>query len=187
MSVPASSQPPPPASPNPQPPPSALGPVQLGTQPAPSPKPKSRTTLFVVVGVVVAAVVILGTLAAVGAFSAKKTSSASVPPARFAEVQYIVIYSSDNVCDLQLNPGAPIKYFVYTAYFSPRQSFELESVPNFNTTSCIVRAVTTNTTGFSVTSAQVPLAIPGDGDADMNLTVALPATPFQGNLNLVFL
>ena len=59
-------------------------------------------------------------------------------------------------------------------------------VPNFNSTACTIKGISTNTTGFALGAVRVPVTISGHGNATVNLTVTSPSSSFTGNLNLVF-
>ena len=57
---------------------------------------------------------------------------------------------------------------------------------NFNSTACTVGQVSTNTTGFSVTNAQLPLTLGAGASRYLNLTMVLPPNSFDGPLNLIY-
>jgi hypothetical protein len=109
----------------------------------------------------------------------------SPPPP--VQVEEIAIYSPNNVCGLNVNG---IAYYGFNSSTSANQTLDFP-VPNYNSTSCTVHGVTTNTTGFSITYAQVPLTIPagnaqGSVNASMNVTIISPPSSFSGVLNLIF-
>ncbi len=99
------------------------------------------------------------------------------------DVTTIYIYAPDNVCGLNSNPQA---YYGFNATPGSPQAIGLE-VENFNTSaSCTVRGVLTNTSGFGVTGANLPLVIPAKGNGTLNFTLDLPSSSFSGSVNLVF-
>ena len=109
--------------------------------------------------------------------------------AQTVQVNVFVAFAPNDVCGLRTNPTE------FHPGFTDRPGgtdlFEFR-VPNYNVTgSCTVRGVTTNTSGFSFSDAQVPLTIPaatlaGPGEAYLNLTVHLPGSSYSGSLNLIF-
>jgi hypothetical protein len=136
-----------------------------------APPPRRRRTRWVVVIVVVLVVIIAVVAAAYLLFPA--------PP---IQVQAINVWAPDNVCGLNSNP---IYYYGYNGSTGATQTIDFE-VPNFNVTSCTVVGVVTNSSGFAISAVQVPLSVPGDGTADMNMTITSPSSPFTGDMNLVF-
>ncbi len=102
----------------------------------------------------------------------------STPP---VQVQYINIWAPDNVCGLNTNP---IGFGGYNSSTSASEPLELE-MPNFNTTSCRISTLTTNTTGFTLSQVEVPLTLPGNATVGLNLTIQSPGSAFNGLLNLV--
>jgi hypothetical protein len=103
----------------------------------------------------------------------------SSPPIQVANMN---VWAPDNVCGLSANP---IGYQGYSGSTNTSTAFELE-VPNFNSTSCTITSVTTNTSGFALSDIQEPLTVPGSGNTTMNLTISSPDVAFSGNLSLVF-
>ena len=122
--------------------------------------------------VLVVVVLIVG-IAAVDYFEAK-------PPA--IQVPFLVVWAPNNVCGLNANP---IEYYGFNSSTSQAQELDLP-VPNYNTTACTVTGVSTNTSGFSLSMIQVPVTVAGSGTGSMNLTITPPASPYSGNMNLVF-
>jgi len=104
------------------------------------------------------------------------------PPPPAVVVGSIVVWAPDNACGLNLNR---ISYSGYNSSTGAAIPFELE-VPNFNTTACTVAGVVTNSSGFTVSGVQAHVAIPGYGQATLNLTITSPGSSFAGNLDLVF-
>jgi len=137
---------------------------------APPPRRRSRALVVVVIVIVVVLV------ASVAAYEFL------VPAAPAIQVGEIDIWAPDNVCGLDSNP---IFYYGYNASTGSGVSIDL-GVPNYNSTSCVVAHVATNTSGFTLSAIQVPLMIVGNGTASMNMTVTSPGSSFTGDLNLVF-
>jgi hypothetical protein len=99
------------------------------------------------------------------------------------QVNDINIWAPDNVCGLNANP---IDYPGFNSSTGASQPIEFD-MPNFNSTSCTVTSVSTNTTGFTLSDIQVPLPIPANSTVSMNITITSPSSSFSGYLNLVFL
>jgi hypothetical protein len=103
------------------------------------------------------------------------------------DVTAMNVYAPDNVCGLNI-------YEIYYTGFnaSTGSAFALSlPVPNNNTTSCTLRGVTTNTSGFGVEDLQLPPAIPGNTtgtvyNGTLNLTLTLPGSHYSGVVNLIF-
>jgi hypothetical protein len=127
-----------------------------------------------VVGVVVVIVVLI-----IVAIVAYELLAPPVPPVQVGDIN---IWAPDNVCGLNANP---IYYQGYNSSTHANVTVDL-GVPNYNSTSCTVVGVITNSTGFALSGVQVPLTIPGGGTGSMNLTILSPGASFSGNLNLVF-
>lgn len=125
----------------------------------------------VLLGVVAVAVIV----AAIVAFHV-------IPPAPQVKVQTIDVYAPDNVCGLNSNP---VYYAGFTDAPGASDRFQLQ-ITNFNATACTIHAAVTNTTGFALSGVQVPLTVPGAGSAYLNLTINLPASAFDGTLNIVY-
>lgn len=104
------------------------------------------------------------------------------PPPPAVVVGSIVVWAPDNACGLNANP---ISYSGYNSSTGAVIPFEFE-VPNFNTTSCTVDGVVTNSSGFTVSGVQAHVTIPGYGQSTLNLTITSPGSSFAGNLDLVF-
>ncbi len=122
--------------------------------------------------VIVVLLLIVGVVAIAGFYA---------PPTSPVEVAAINIYSPDNVCGLNSNP---IYYDGFNGSTGQVQIIGF-TMPNYNGSACTIRAVTTNTTGFTLSAIQVPLVIPGDGNASMNISVTSPSSSFSGYLNLI--
>ena len=95
------------------------------------------------------------------------------------EVTGINFASPDNACGLD---GATDDGFNAT----PGDSFQLTySIPNNSSALCTISAVTTSTPGFSISGANVPLAIPANGSQLLSFSVNLPNSAYVGILTLV--
>jgi hypothetical protein len=138
----------------------------------PSRPPRQRSSLLTILVLVIVVLLVVGVVAYFFLPS-------SAPP---VQVGYIVIYSPHDVCGLNLTP--PGAYYGFNSSTGANQTFDF-LVPNYNATACVVRGVSTNTSGFSITYAQVPLPIGGSGNASMNISIVSPSSPFTGNLNLI--
>jgi hypothetical protein len=130
------------------------------------------------VGLIVAVVVVIVVLliAAVVAYEIFAPKPSPI------QVGAINIWAPDNVCGLNSNP---IYYNGYNSSTNASLAFDL-GVPNYNSTTCNVTSVVTNSSGFSLSSVEVPLTIPGGETGFLNLTITSPRSSFSGNLNLVF-
>ena len=58
-------------------------------------------------------------------------------------------------------------------------------VPNFNSSACTLHGVKTNTSGFGLSDAQLPITVGALGNGTLDLTVLLPGGAYQGALDLV--
>jgi len=125
-----------------------------------------------VVVIIVVIFVVIGAIAAYVALTA--------PPN--VDVTYLNVYAPDNVCGLNTNP---VSYFGFNASVGSAQQLELQ-LENFNSTACTLRGVTTNSSGFSVSSVQVPDTVGGLGNGTLNFTLGLPGGAYTGVVNLVF-
>ncbi len=128
---------------------------------------------------VITVVVIVVVLLVVGAIAFVFLLPAPAP----IQVGQINIYAPDLVCGLAATP--PYYYPGFNNSTGVNMSFEFY-VPNFNATNCTVHSLVTNTSGFKVTYAQLPLPIVARSNATMNVSILLPGSSFSGNLNLVF-
>jgi len=137
----------------------------------PARPPRRRSRLLVVIVIVVVLLFVVGVLA----------TDLYAPPTSPVQVAAINIYSPDNVCGLNVNP---IYYDGFNGSTGAVQTLDFP-MPNYNGSACTIRAVTTNTTGFTLSAIQVPLVIATDGSASMNITVTSPSSSFSGYLNLI--
>lgn len=135
---------------------------------------KGRAVLIVVVVVVII-------LAGIGVYVYYEAGQS-------VNVNQFVVYAPDNVCGLNTNQ------IVFTPGFSDApgasDAFEFQ-IPNYNGTSCTIRGVTTNTSGFSFSDVGVPVTgtpatLGNPGYGYLNLTINLPGSAFSGNLNMIF-
>jgi zinc-ribbon domain len=137
-----------------------------------APPPRRRSRLLIVVVIIVVIILVIGVAAVL-----------LVPPTPPIQVAGINVWAPDNVCGLNANP---IGFTGWNGSTSQVQVIELE-MPNFNSTSCTIEHLTTNTSGFTLSQVQVPLTIGfgANGNNTMNITVTSPSTSFNGILNLV--
>ena len=148
------------------PPPPPLTGAAYGSVPAMAPTRRPRRRLWLLV-LVVGLVVVGGTVAYL-VFLA--------PEVNVTEIDFV---SPDNACDLD---GATDVGF--TA--APGDSVEfVYNISNNDTAPCTIGAISTNTTGFSVTDANAPLVIPNGSARDFSFTVNVPNAAFSGVLTLV--
>lgn len=143
-----------------------------------SPPPRRHSRLLIIVVVVVVVILVVGVVAYL-----------FLPgPAPAVQVGYIFVYAPDDVCGLNQSP--PIAFYGFNSSTGANQTLDFP-MPNYNATACMVRGVSTNTTGFMITYAQVPLTIggsphgPGSTNASLNITIISPSSSFSGNLSLV--
>lgn len=142
-----------------------------------SPPRRRRSRILVILVIVVVVILVVSVVA-------YELAPSPSPP---VQVGIINVWAPDNVCGLLSNPNAnPTSYYGYNASTSETDAWTF-SVPNYNGTPCTIHSVVTNTSGFSLSSIQVPLTIPAsDPDASMNITITTPSSSYSGNLNLVF-
>src|SRR5271170_3037728 len=140
-------------------PPMASAGPSMPYAPAPPPQRRRRWRLIIVVAVVL--ILVIGFLACAYVESPQVAVGA------------ILIWAPDNVCGLNSNP---IYYSGFNDTTSNTQTIDF-GVPNYNATPCTVVGVATNTSGFSLSNVQVPLSIPGMGNASMNITITTPSSP----------
>ncbi len=149
--------------------PPAAGSALVGPLPYAVPPAKRRSRLLVITAVIVAIVLVIG---AVGFL----LLLAQTP---VVDISDINVYTTDNVCGLNGFPG-------YYGFTSGGGLNELTlPITNGNTTSCTIEGVTTNTSGFEVTQAQVPLDLGPGANSTLNVTIEFPSS-YQGVLNLIF-
>jgi hypothetical protein len=103
------------------------------------------------------------------------------PPPK-VHVSEINVWAPDNVCGLG---ATPVSYNGFDDSPGGIDAFALE-LPNFNSTPCVLHGVTTNTSGFSLSNVQIPVTVSGAHNGTLNLTVAVPGSPYNGPLNLAY-
>lgn len=160
--------------------PSAPDPGRTGVAPAAPPiaggvpprarGPRSRKLVFV--AILVAVVLVASSVS----FLLYEFTLPSV------HVSEINVYAPDDVCGLE---GRVVQYAGFSAPSDQAVVSRLQ-VPNFNGTECIIETVTTNTSGFGVSSSGTPLTIAGNGDGVLSVTLSLPSGHFSGVLNLIY-
>lgn len=133
--------------------------------------PRPRRRLWVIVAVLVVVLVVIG---AVGYLVLSR-------PVAPVSVDNINLWAPDNVCGLR---SAGVFYNGFNVSTKVNLSVDLE-IPNYNSTACIVRGITTNTSGFTLYNPGVPLSIPAQSQEQLSVTVLTPSSDFQGELNLV--
>ena len=126
----------------------------------------------VLAGVVVLVVVVAGILAV-----------HFLAPSPQVKVSEIDVWAPSDVCGLGSHP---VSYAGFIDAPGASDNFQFQVV-NFNATACVLGSVATNTTGFSVSNAVLPLTVPGGQSAYFNVTIGLPSSSFDGVLNLVYM
>ena len=142
----------------------------------PPPPPRRRHIGLLIVAVVVVVILIVA-LIAIPLLENSSSSGSTLP----IQVGDINIWAPDNVCGLNANP---IYFYGFNNTTGSATTIEF-GMPNFNSTICTILTVTTNTTGFSLSAIQVPLAIAGSGTGWMNITITAPSSPYTGDMSLV--
>jgi zinc-ribbon domain len=128
-------------------------------------------------GFVIAVVVVL-IVAIIGAVAFYELTAPNV------NIEAFIIYAPDNVCGLN-EPNNMQSYFGFNDTPGDTDFIQFP-VPNFNTTSCSVVSVATNTSGFSIVNftGTGPIAAQETGTLNLNLT--LPNSSWTGNVNLIW-
>lgn len=103
-------------------------------------------------------------------------------PSPQVKVNAIDVWSPNDVCGLNSHP---IYYSGFTDLPGASDNFSLQ-VQNFNATTCTVAAATTNSSGFALSNVQLPLTVGAGQSGFLNLTVTLPSSSFDGDLNIVY-
>ncbi len=100
------------------------------------------------------------------------------------EVTEFVIASPDNVCGLD---GATASGFNATPGGSLGLSFNVTGAPTSDggTAACTIETISTSTSGFSVSQANVPLVIPANATEILAFTLGIPSSSYTGNVTLV--
>jgi hypothetical protein len=104
-----------------------------------------------------------------------------ISPAPPVQVSAINIYAPGNVCGLNSNP---IYYSGFNGSKGQVQTLDF-AMPNYNATACTIRGASTNTTGFVLSAIQVPITIPAESNASMNITFTSPSSSYSGVVNLI--
>ena len=126
---------PPPAAGSPAVEPAAAGPTN---PPPPSGAARRPRRTRLIIAIVIAAVLLIAL--SIVAYELLAPGPASV------HVQSIDVWTTDDVCGLETTP---IGYHGYNTTAKSSVSVELQ-VPNFNVSKCVVHAVSTNSSGFSL-------------------------------------
>ncbi|MGP8078057.1 MAG: zinc ribbon domain-containing protein [Thermoplasmata archaeon] len=138
--------------------------------PAHPPSPRRRSRLLIGLVILVVLLLVVGVIGF--AFLIDRP-----PP---VQVLNINIWSPDNVCGL----NSTLIYFGgYNSSKGANETVEFK-MPNYNSSACDVRRVSTTTPGFVLYDVQVPRTIPPGVWAPLNITIKSPSSPFSGNLNL---
>jgi hypothetical protein len=156
------------------PPPMAPAYPSMGGYPPQPPPQRSASRVWKIVVIAVVLVVIIGVLAFV-----------LFPSAPAIQVGQINVWSSDNVCGL--NDASTYGFNASTGDVVPL-SFDITGAPYGTgnaTYGCTIMSVTTNSSGFSVSDVNVPLAVPANATEVLNFNVQCPNSTFSGDLNLV--
>lgn len=103
-------------------------------------------------------------------------------PSPQVKVEEIDVWAPTNVCGLSSNP---ISYPGFTDMPGSADAFQFQ-ISNFNSSACTVSQASTNTSGFSLSNAQLPLTVAQGQSQFLNVTVNLPSGSFDGTLNLVY-
>ena len=135
----------------------------------PTPPRPSRTLVVVVILVVLFLVV--GVIAFAGILT----------PALPVQVSAIFVYAPHNTCGLNLTP---IYFPGFNSSKGANETLDF-SMPNYNTSACVVHAAATNTSGFALYNVQAPVTIPGSSSASMNITIHAPSSSYSGVMSLV--
>jgi zinc-ribbon domain len=136
------------------------------------PSPSRRRRGLVIAIVVVVLIAIIGGLA---------FYELTAP---IVDVNEFLVWAPDNVCGLN-EPNNLIAYQGFNDSPGVTDYFQFE-VPNYNTSECNLVSVSTNTSGFTVSDATVPLSIASQGTGTLSLNLTLPGSAWSGNVNLVF-
>ena len=105
-----------------------------------------------------------------------------LPPSPQVKVSEIDVWAPSNVCGLN---AQLISYDGFNDMPGASDGFQLQVV-NYNSSACVVSHVATNTSGFSLSDAQVPLSIAAGQSEYLSLTINLPQSAFDGSMNLIY-
>lgn len=140
--------------------------------PPPPPAARRRSRRIVLVVIVVVLILIVGGFAY---FFFTAPSGVSVSS--------ILIWAPDNVCGLNSTPSG---YSGFNTSTGSTEALEVQ-IPNYNTTTCTLVSVSTNSSGFSVSATGLPLTVPVNGSEYLNVSVTVPTSSFSGSINFVYL
>jgi hypothetical protein len=160
---------PPPLTPPSPPPYPAMG----GYPPQGSPQ-RSASRVWKIVVIAVAVILVIGFLAFF-----------LFPVGPSIQVNDINLWSPDNVCGLD---GEYTYGFNASTGSLVPLAFNITGAPygtGSNTSACTIDTVVTNTSGFSVSDANVPLVIPANTNETLYFNVQCPGSSYSGDLNLV--
>lgn len=163
-------------SPPPAPLPSA-GPAPPPYPPYPAMEPTRPPAARRRRGLVIAIVVVV-LIAIIGGIAFYELTAPDV------DVNSFIVWAPDNVCGLN-EPNNLIAYEGFNDSPGVTDYFQFD-VPNYNATTCTIVSATTNTSGFTVSDATVPLAIASNGTGTLSLNLTLPGSSWSGSVNLVF-
>jgi hypothetical protein len=144
----------------------------VGSQSLPPPRKRSRRGLWAALLVVVVILVVIAYL-----------YDESSP----VDIANVGISSTDGVCGAG-ESDAPTGWVAIIPGFSMAQGSTYHftwKVPNYNSSSCTINGVTTSTSGFSVSGANVPLTIPADENRSLSFNIGAPHSPYDGDLAVV--
>jgi Double zinc ribbon len=152
----------------------AYGGAPYGAAPYGTPPPRRPTRriwLWILVGVVVFILVV----GVIGYFL--------IPPAPAINVTEIVFQSADDPCGL-----ANLAYYGFTANTSQVVWLALSvggnSTSNGGSAPCTISTISSATTGFALTGADVPLSIPANSNETLQFNVTCPSASYNGVLTL---
>jgi hypothetical protein len=108
-----------------------------------------------------------------------------IPAPASVEITGINFQSPDDACGL--DGAVDPSYYNVTAGQSFSLSYELSgnNTTSGGTAACEVNSVSTSTSGFSISDANVPLAIPENSTQILSFTVNPPGSSFTGVLTLI--
>jgi hypothetical protein len=156
------------------PPPAAPPFPSLGAYPPQGPPQRSASHVWKIVVVAVVIVVVIGFVAFV-----------LFPVGPGIEVDNINIWSADNVCGL--NDASAYGFNASPGDLVPL-AFSISGAPNGSgseTFACTITSLASNTSGFSISGANLPLVIPANTNETLLFNVECPDSSYSGDLNLV--
>jgi hypothetical protein len=113
--------------------------------------------------------------------------------APIVDVNVFAFYAPDDVCGFNNatavdNAGygpLPVEYQGFNDSPGVTDGFTF-TVQNFNSSSsCNIVSITTNTSGFSLSSIAYPGVIGPNGEGNLSLDLTLPGSSWTGNVNLI--